>query len=170
MFLALLFWWKLLIVFSFFVQNILIKKYIYNKLSRVIGTVLFFFYERYFKHKKHLSNIYSGNIIYTSRYLLKHLKNQMLLFIFFRFIILMKVTHCILFLSIYLSKKLFIASCVNHIFLSVYLSKTFIALHLNKSCLCALLCFLSVLRYLNKACVFFFRAKYLDKKNNKLSW
>ena len=31
----------------------------------------------------------------------------------------------------------------------------FIALHMNESCLCALLWFLGVLRYLNKACVFF---------------
>ena len=41
-----------------------------------------------------------------------------------------------------------------------------IALHLNESCLCPLLCFLSVLRYLNKACVFFLCVKYLNKNNN----
>ena len=40
-----------------------------------------------------------------------------------------------------------------------------IALHLDESCLCSLLCFLSVLGYLNKACVFFC-AKHLDKNNN----
>ena len=39
----------------------------------------------------------------------------------------------------------------------------FIVLHLNESWLRSLLCFLGVLRYLNKACVFFC-AKCLDKK------
>ena len=124
MFLGLLFWWKLLIVFSFFVQNILIKNiyiYIINCLG-LSGQFCIFF-------MKDIVNIKSTSVtfiqvIYTSRYLLKHLKKQMLLFMFFRFIVLMKVTHYILFLSIYLSKKLFITSCVNHIFLSVYLSKS----------------------------------------------
>ena len=88
----------------------------------------------------------------------------MLLFVFFRFIVLMKVSHYILLLS----KEIFKQKFIHYIFYQLYFFKhifeqKFIALHLNENCLCSLLCFLSVLRYLNKACVFFC-AKYLNKK------
>ena len=68
----------------------------------------------------------------------------------------MKVTHYILFLS----KEIFKQKVIHYILCQLYVFKhifeqKFIALHLNESCLCSLLCFLSVLRYLNKACVFF---------------
>ena len=63
-------------------------------------------------------------------------------------------------------------------FLKSIFEQKFIALHLNESCLLGesclfllyllgescLLCFLGVLRYLNKACVFFFVQKHLNKK------
>ena len=88
----------------------------------------------------------------------------MLLFVFFRFIILVEVTHYICFLS----KEIFKEKVIHYILCQLYFFKhmfeqKFIALHLNESCFCALLWFLGVLRYLNKACVFFC-AKYLNKK------
>ena len=49
-------------------------------------------------------------------------------------------------------------------FLKHIFEQKFIALHMNESCLCALLYFLGVLRYLNKACVFFCVQNILIKK------
>ena len=78
----------------------------------------------------------------------------------------MKVTHDILFLS----KEIFKQKVIHYILCQLYFFKhifeqKFIALHLNESCLCSLLCFLSVLRYSNKACVLFC-AKCLNTNNN----
>ena len=73
------------------------------------------------------------------------------------------ITSCFL-SKIILSKKLFITFYVNYIFFKHLFGQKFIALHLNESCLCSLLCFWSVLRYLNKAYVCFLCAKYLNKK------
>ena len=88
---------------------------------------------------------------------------KMLLFVFFRFIVLMKVTHYILFFK---QKNIWAKSYSLHfvstIFFKHMFKQKFIAWYLNESCLCALLCFLGVLRCLNKACVFFC-AKYLNK-------
>ena len=75
----------------------------------------------------------------------------MLLFVFFRFIVLMKVTHYILFFK---QKVIHYILCQLYFFKHIFEQK-FIALHLNERSLCSLLCFLGALSYLNKACVFF---------------
>ena len=69
--------------------------------------------------------------------------------------------------SCFLSKEIFKQKVIHYILCQLYFFKhifeqKFIALHLNESFLCSLLCFLSVLRYLSKACVFFC-AKYLNE-------
>ena len=86
---------------------------------------------------------------------------EMLLFMFFRFIVLTKVTHYILFFK---QKVIHYILCQLYFFKQIFEQK-FIALNLNGSFLCSLLCFLDALRYLYKVCVFFC-PKYLDKKNN----
>ena len=109
--------------FFFFCAKYHHKKYIYIINCFGLSGQFYFIFMKDIVNIKNTSVTFI-QVICTSRYLLKHLKKQMLLFMFFRFIVLMKVTHYILFLSIYLSKKLFITSCVNDIFLSAYLSKS----------------------------------------------
>ena len=88
----------------------------------------------------------------------------MLLFMFLSSFVLMKVTHYILSLSISYSKS-YLLNLVSTIFFKLISEQKFITLYLNEICLCPLLCFLSVLRCLNKACVNFFCVKYLSQKN-----
>ena len=67
----------------------------------------------------------------------------------------------------YLSKKLLIIFCINYIFLSLYLSKKFIALHLNECCLCCLLCFFRCIKIFEWSLCVFVCAKYSNKKKKK---
>ena len=71
--------------------------------------------------------------------------------------------------SCFLSKEIFNQKVIHYIlcqlnFFKQMFEQKFIALHLHESCLCSLLCFLGVLRYLNKACVLFFVQNILIKK------
>ena len=80
----------------------------------------------------------------------------MLLFVFFRFIVLMKVTHYILFFK---QKNIWAKSYSLHfvstIFFKHMFKQKFIAWHLNESCLCALLCFFRCIEIFEKSlCVF----------------
>ena len=89
---------------------------------------------------------------------------KMLLFVFFRFIVLMKVTHYILFFKQKnISAKSYSLHFVSTIFsLSIYLSKSSLLCIWMKVVCVLYYAFLGVVRRLNKPCVFFC-AKYLHK-------